>query len=83
MDRHAQSSSGDRRRQPVVSLVATLRCASSSCPTIYRTATGTYLIQGRPVNPQSVGIDIPADEALVEIPEELLTQIRDGGRRTG
>jgi hypothetical protein len=82
MNRHPQSQVGEADHGARPTVVAAV-CASGTCPTVYRTAGGTYLVQGRPVDAQSAGIEIPADEALVEIPESLLEQLRDTGRRTG
>ncbi|SNT64167.1 hypothetical protein SAMN05421812_116127 [Asanoa hainanensis] len=74
MAEHSQS------RAPTPTVIATL-CTTGTCPTVYQTPDGTYLVQGRPVEPASVGIDVPADEALVEIPESLVDLLRAGGRR--
>lgn len=84
MDGHRQSlsSESDNPHRTGLTVVAAL-CASGSCPTVYRTADGAYLVQGRPVDPRSAGLDVPEDEALVEIPESLLEQLRDAGRRAG
>jgi len=52
------------------------RCTAGSCPTIYTTGadSGTLVIQGFTVPAERAGIDLPAGEALVEIPFELLTE---------
>jgi hypothetical protein len=64
---------------PIV--VVTDGCGGGTCPTIYRTASGSYLVQGRRVAASDVGIDVPADETIVEIPESLVAELIDGGRR--
>lgn len=45
-------------------------CDIKDCPTIYATDRGTLLVQGE--TPTDHGLRIPAHEALVEIPRELL-----------
>ncbi|GAA0474377.1 hypothetical protein Ade02nite_74950 [Paractinoplanes deccanensis] len=50
------------------------RCAAGSCPTIYESASGSLVVQGFIVKSQNTGIDVPAGEALVEIPAELLAE---------
>lgn len=48
-------------------------CSGSSCPTIYETGRGTYLVQGKIVeNSNEFGLTIPSDERLVEIPKSFL-----------
>jgi len=59
-------------------LVASLSCSGSncSCPSIYETDEGTYIIQGKKVNAEKIKqVNIPPDEELVEIPAELLNKI--------
>lgn len=53
-------------------------CTAGSCPTVYRTARGTLVVQGFAVSPSDVGIDLPAGELLVEIPAELLSSAAEG-----
>nr|WP_296074749.1 hypothetical protein [uncultured Actinoplanes sp.] len=48
-------------------------CGSGSCPTLYETNRGTYVVQGFVVGAQA-GIDVPDGESLVEIPAELLAE---------
>jgi hypothetical protein len=67
----------ERRPEPVLHVIATLCAPTGSCPTVYRTDRGTLVVQGSPVSAESAGIDVPADEILVEIPEELLNAIVD------
>jgi hypothetical protein len=61
----------DLRLQPIAN-----HCTAGSCPTIYTTNSGpgTLVIQGFTVPAERAGIDVPAGEALVEIPLELLTE---------
>ena len=56
---------------PVLEHVVTV-CGVGSCPTVYRTERGTYVIQGYAVDGTRAGIDLPAGELLVEIPADLL-----------
>ena len=56
---------------PTLTLVTSL-CGSGTCPTVYRTDRGTLVVQGYTVAATNVGLDLPAGEQLVEIPEELL-----------
>ena len=49
-------------------------CGGSSCPTVYRTNRDTYVVQGYTVTADTVGLDLPAGEQLVEIPAELLAE---------
>ena len=66
----------ERRSEPTLRIIATL-CGAGGCPTVYRTDRGTLVVQGSPVSAQDAGIDLPPDEILVEIPEELLNAIVD------
>lgn len=52
-------------------------CAATSCPTVYRTNRGTLVVQGYTVPAAEAGIDLPAGEALVEIPVSLLATAAD------
>jgi hypothetical protein len=49
-------------------------CASSSCPTVYETGSGSLVVQGYVVTAEQAGVDLPAGESLVEIPAELLAE---------
>lgn len=49
-------------------------CTAGSCPTVYDSGTGTLIVQGFTVSALRSGIDLPAGEALVEIPKELLAE---------
>jgi hypothetical protein len=48
-------------------------CGSGTCPTLYETDRGTYVVQGYVVGPD-VGLDVPEGESLVEIPAELIAE---------
>jgi hypothetical protein len=51
-------------------------CYGGSCPTIYATDRGTFVVQGRLLNDSDVttaGVTPAEGEALVEIPADLLT----------
>jgi hypothetical protein len=58
--------------KPALSLINTF-CGSNTCPTIYRTDRGTLVVQGILIEAESAGVDLPAGEVLVEIPEQLIT----------
>ncbi|WP_130799348.1 hypothetical protein [Streptomyces otsuchiensis] len=45
-------------------------CADEDCPNVYRTAEGSFLVQGE----VSSAFDAPQGEGLVEIPEETLRE---------
>ncbi|MCC3779427.1 hypothetical protein [Streptomyces sp. UNOB3_S3] len=45
-------------------------CGQGDCPNVYRTATGSFLVQGE----ASDAFDPPAGEGLVEIPECVLRE---------
>jgi hypothetical protein len=47
-------------------------CASASCPTIFKSPSGSYVIQGYVVDAEKAGVTLSAGEMLVEIPAELL-----------
>ena len=49
-------------------------CATSSCPTVYQSASGALVVQGYAVSADDAGIDVPAGESLVEIPLDLLRE---------
>jgi hypothetical protein len=69
----------ERRSELTLRIIATL-CGPGSCPTVYRTDRGTLVIQGSPVSAEVAGIDLPDDEILVEIPEDLINAIEQQGR---
>lgn len=56
---------------PVLEHVVTL-CGNGTCPTVYRTDRGTYVIQGYPVQGDGLDIAVGPGELLVEVPAELL-----------
>jgi hypothetical protein len=68
---------GAATQKPIMSLhpIAN-QCAAGSCPTIYRSdsGSGSVVVQGFIVRPQQTDIDVPEGEALVEIPVELLAE---------
>jgi hypothetical protein len=47
-------------------------CADNGCPAVYLTNRGTLVIQGYQVSAQEIGIELPPNEFLVEIPSDLL-----------
>ncbi|CAN5233181.1 hypothetical protein BH20ACT9_BH20ACT9_12020 [soil metagenome] len=61
-------------------------CSGGSCPTVYATDRGTYVVQGYTVGSgEDAGLEVPSGEALVEVPAGLLHELRlraeasDGG----
>ena len=63
----------ERDAKPQLTFVTKL-CGGGSCPTVYRTDRGTYVVQGYTLTAESAGVDLPAGEQLVEIPAELLAE---------
>jgi hypothetical protein len=55
-------------------------CSGGTCPTVYATDRGTFVVQGAIVtDPQALAsVDLPANEALVEVPAELLRSLKVG-----
>ncbi|MFF9523775.1 hypothetical protein OG350_28510 [Streptomyces achromogenes] len=45
-------------------------CSKNDCPNVYRTASGSFVVQGG----VSTAFTAPAGEGLVEIPEETLRE---------
>lgn len=45
-------------------------CGGDDCPNVYRTGSGSFVVQGNP----SDAFDPPEGEALVEIPEAVLRE---------
>ena len=60
---------------PIRAEVVAGLCQGGSCPTIYRTDRGSYLVQGYTIRPEEAGLALPDGEQLVEIPLELLAQL--------
>jgi hypothetical protein len=53
-------------------------CHGGSCPTIYRSDRGTFVVQGSVINPSEVNnLSIPANEGVVEIPLALARALAD------
>lgn len=54
---------------------ATANCANSTCPTIYKTADGSYVVQGFTIKPEDkAGISLPEGEDAVILPEDFVKQ---------
>ncbi len=52
-------------------------CSGGSCPTVYATDRATYVVQGYTVaSGEETGLDVPGGEALVEVPADLLDELR-------
>jgi hypothetical protein len=51
-------------------------CDDGTCPTLYATDRGTFVVQGsRVTDPEALAsVELPAHEALVEVPAELLAR---------
>ncbi|GAA1040644.1 hypothetical protein GCM10009557_62490 [Virgisporangium ochraceum] len=47
-------------------------CVASDCPTVYRTNRDTVVVQGYRVSADEIGLTLPQNETLVEIPPDLL-----------
>jgi hypothetical protein len=47
-------------------------CRDDTCPTLYATDRGTFVVQGYVVN--DTDVTLPEGEALVEVPAELLRE---------
>lgn len=52
------------------------RCTSGQCPTVYTASgsEGTVVVQGYTLSTADAGVDVPAGEALVRIPVDLLLE---------
>jgi hypothetical protein len=53
-------------------------CSGKSCPTVYRTDRGSLVVQGYRVT-DAVGIDMPDNETIVEIPSDLIKKLVEAG----
>ncbi len=52
-------------------------CVGNSCPTIYETDRGTYLVQGSIINRnEGLEITLPDNESVVEIPKDFLDRFK-------
>lgn len=53
-------------------------CDDGTCPTVYATDRGTYVVQGAIVSDADVlaNVNVPAHETLVEVPAELLRSLK-------
>jgi hypothetical protein len=58
-------------------------CQAGTCPTVYETDRGTYVVQGYVVTDEKAlaELGLPAGESAVEVPAELLRGFGSGGRR--
>jgi hypothetical protein len=56
-------------------------CSGGTCPTIYATDRGTYVVQGSIVTDAEAlaSVNLPANETLVEVPAELLRSLKVEG----
>jgi hypothetical protein len=53
-------------------------CGSAACPQLFASDHGTFVVQGKLLAPDEVGVPMGPGEALVEIPREiLLSALRD------
>ena len=53
-------------------------CSGKSCPAVYQTDRGSLVVQGYRVT-DPVGISIPDNETIVEIPSDLLKKLVEAG----
>jgi hypothetical protein len=53
-------------------------CSGGTCPAVYATDRGTFVVQGATVaDPQALAsVDLPEHEALVEVPADLLAELK-------
>ena len=53
-------------------------CSGGTCPTVYGTDRGTYVVQGaRVTDPEALAaMELPEHETLVEVPAELLASLK-------
>jgi hypothetical protein len=53
-------------------------CSGGTCPAVYATDRGTYVVQGAIVtDPDALAtVNLPEHETLVEIPAEMLTGVQ-------
>jgi hypothetical protein len=49
-------------------------CSGSNCPRVFETPDGSILVQGA-IRQQSPFGELPEDEAMVEIPREVMDQV--------
>lgn len=50
-------------------------CEGGTCPTVYVTDRGTVVVQGSIVT-DAQGVNVPAGETLVEVPADLLAELK-------
>jgi hypothetical protein len=67
--RHVESVKPDEKVPLELTLLKTV-CGNGTCPTVYQTNRGTFIVQGYVV-PGQTGVQVPDGELLVEIPAEL------------
>lgn len=53
-------------------------CNGKTCPAVYQTDRGSLVVQGYRVT-DSVDINIPDNETIVEIPSDLLKKLVEAG----
>lgn len=55
-------------------------CSGGTCPAVYATDRGTYVVQGSIVTDAEAlaSVNLPAHETLVEVPAELLPSLKVG-----
>jgi hypothetical protein len=66
-----------------VTMVDSNTCSGGSCPTVYKTDRGTFLVQGYVIKPSELDdlpAGIPQTETIVEVPAEwFLSAARKAG----
>jgi hypothetical protein len=57
-------------------------CNGGTCPAVYETDQGTYLVQGAVVTDDDAlaALRLPPGETVVEVPAEILLGARGGGQ---
>ena len=56
--------------------VGGVNCADRTCPSVYRTDRGTFVVQGpRLSNEDSASLVFGTGEVAVELPEEVLREV--------
>jgi hypothetical protein len=77
-------AAGPERRSADMKLSAIAgNCKNGTCPTVYETDRGTYVVQGYVVTDAEAlaALGLPAGESAVEIPRDLLAGLAGTPKR--